>query len=107
WDCANSGTSIQIAVIDSLTGALWKDEYPGDFGSIQCKAGFRAYYFYNTIWYPYNDGLKTFLLDTIPDGNYILIMSMNDMKVYNWDSSMKQIFTDLGLTKIQTITSAK
>ncbi len=92
-------------MIDSLTGTFWLDNYPGDFGSIQCKPDpARPYYFYNTLS-PYNDAMRTFLLDTIPNGDYILIMSMNDMKVYQWDTAMKQIFTDLGLSKIQTIAS--
>ncbi|HYV95785.1 MAG TPA: C25 family cysteine peptidase [Chitinophagales bacterium] len=111
WDCANCGASMQFAVIDSLTGVFWKNYNdaancsPAYYGSTQCKVGFRSYFFYPTILHPYIEDMKTFLIDTIPDGDYIFMMSNNDMGVYNWNDTMKQIFTDLGLSKIQTITS--
>jgi hypothetical protein len=107
WDCGGNGTSFLVAVIDSTTGEFWQNPWPGDYYSIQCKATPRPYYQFNTYW-PEHWGLWD-LLDTIPDNNYVLLMSMNDMHIVwpdgtpNWDSAQIAQFTNLGLTKIAEI----
>lgn len=107
WDCGGYGTSFLVAVIDSSTGEFWENPWPGDFYSIQCKATPRPYYQFNT-YYPEHWGLWD-LLDTIPNKDYVLLMSMNDMHMVlpdgtpNWDSAQIAQFTNLGLTKIAQI----
>jgi hypothetical protein len=108
WDCGGSGTSLLVAVIDSATGNFWMNPPGGQYFSIQCKATPRPYFQFNT-YYPEHWGLWD-LLDTIPDKNYILIMSMNNMQIwnaaldtFNWSALQIEQFTNLGLSKIAEI----
>ncbi|MCS6917775.1 MAG: C25 family cysteine peptidase [Chitinophagales bacterium] len=100
WTCSNA--NVIIAVIDSSTGSFWMNPYGGLYGSIQCKLTPRIMFSYNTSQ-PINDKMISFLLDTIPDGNYILFMTVNDAKIYNWDSVQIDAFHQLGLTQVDDI----
>lgn len=107
WDCAQCGSTLLIAVIDSSNGTFWGINgqsgcAPAEYGSIQCKTGDRNACFYYTGG-ANNPVMNDFLLDTIPDGDYILLMSMNYLYAANWDSVQKQAFTNLGLSQIQNV----
>jgi hypothetical protein len=105
WECMGYGATVIFEVIDSLTGIPWINPNTGGSGglynTIQCKATPRYNFFYPTST-PYNPDVGNFL-DTVPDGDYILMMTINDANIRNWDTTMKSYFTDLGLTKINTI----
>ncbi len=102
WTCSNANGI--FAVIDSTTGTFWMNPYGGKYGSIQCKLTPRIMFSYNTNS-PRNDAMIRFMLDTVPDGNYLLYMSVNDPKIYVWDSVQINAFNQLGLTKINNISS--
>lgn len=107
WDCMGYGVTMLFEVIDSVTGLQWMNPNLGGitglYNSIQCKPTPRSNFFYNTSYTNADVGK---FLDTVPDGNYLLMMSVNDPFIRNWDTTMMQYFTDLGLTKINTIETA-
>ncbi len=106
WDCMGYGVTMLFEVIDSLTGLQWTNPNLGGifglYNSIQCKSTPRDYFLYNTNT-SNNEDVGNFL-DTVPDGNYILMMSVNDAYIRNWDSTMLGYFNELGLTQINSIT---
>ncbi|MGB3073692.1 MAG: C25 family cysteine peptidase, partial [Chitinophagales bacterium] len=107
WDCMGYGVTMLFEVIDSANGLQWMNPniggYQGLYNSIQCKETPRANFFYNTSYTNVDVGN---FLDTVPNGDYLLMMSVNDPNIRNWDSTMMKYFTDLNLTKITTIDSA-
>ncbi|MBA3647618.1 MAG: hypothetical protein H0W62_03550 [Chitinophagales bacterium] len=107
WDCGGYGTSVLFAVIDSATGIQWMNPNLGGttglYGSIQCKPNPRNMFLYNTLSAENLDVIH--FLDTIPNGDYILMMTINDANIRNWDATMLNAFTKLGLTKITSIDS--
>jgi hypothetical protein len=107
WDCMGYGATVLFAVIDSATGIQWINPNIGGisglYNSIQCKPTPRSNFFYNT--YSNDNPSVGAFLDTIPDGDYILMMTINDANITNWDTTMMSYFTDLGLSKITQINS--
>jgi len=103
WDCGGSGTTLLVAVIDSATSNFWENPVGGLYSSIQCK-GHPVPYFQFYTYDPEHWGLWS-LFDSVPDKDYILIMSMNNAYITNWDSAQIQHFTNLGLSKITNIHS--
>ncbi|MEP7128383.1 MAG: hypothetical protein ABI729_05925, partial [Chitinophagales bacterium] len=107
WDCMSYGVTMLFEVIDSANGLQWMNPnisgYNGLYNSIQCKPTPRPNFFYNTT---YNNVDVGNFLDTVPNGDYLLMMSVNDPNIRNWDSTMMKYFTDLSLTKITTINTA-
>ncbi|MEO6168409.1 MAG: C25 family cysteine peptidase [Chitinophagales bacterium] len=107
WDCMGYGVTMLFEVIDSVTGLQWINPNLGGitglYNSIQCKPTPRSNFFYNTTYT--NTDVGKFL-DTVPDGDYLLMMSINDPNIRNWDTTMMKYFTDLNLTQITTIDEA-
>lgn len=107
WDCMGYGVTMLFEVIDSVTGLQWINPNLGGitglYNSIQCKSTPRSNFFYNTSYTNADVGK---FLDTVPDGNYLLIMSVNDPYIRNWDTTMMKYFTDLNLTQINNIETA-
>lgn len=100
WTCSNA--NVIFAVIEPSTGTFWMNPYGGKYGSIQCKLTPRIMFSYNTNL-PRNDAMINFMLDTVPDGHYLLFMTVNDAKIYNWDSIQINAFNQLGLTQVNNI----
>ncbi|MCS6991225.1 MAG: C25 family cysteine peptidase [Chitinophagales bacterium] len=100
WTCSNA--QVIFAVIEPTTGTFWMNPYGGLYGSIQCKLTPRIMFSYNTLQ-PRNDAMIHFMLDTVPDGHYLLFMTVNDAKIYTWDSVQIGAFNQLGLTQINNI----
>lgn len=107
WDCMAYGVTMLFEVIDSANGLQWINPNQGGitglYNSIQCKPTPRPNFFYNTSYT--NQDVGNFL-DSVPDGDYLLMMSVNDPYIRLWDSTMMKYFTDLNLTKITTVETA-
>jgi len=105
WTCG-TGANIMFAVIDSLTGVQWESVNQGtgygQYGNIHCWPGnLNAFYFDGTspsMW----PAIEQFI-DTIPNGDYVLAMSMNDAGVYNWDTTMENAFATIGGIHLDTL----
>ncbi len=106
WTCGTSA-NLMFAVIDSLTGVQWESVSQGNgygqFGNNHCWAqNLNAFYFNgnNPAEFP---TIEAFI-DTIPQGNYVLAMSINDAGMPYWDQGMKDAFHSLGAINLDTIT---
>ena len=107
WECMGYGATMLFEVIDSSNGLQWSNPNMGGstglYNSIQCKPTPRYNFFYNTSYT--NESVGKFL-DTVPDGDYLLMLSVNDPGIRNWDTTMMKYFTDLNLSQLTTIDAA-
>ncbi len=107
WTCG-TGANLMFAVIDSLTGLQWESANQGNgygqFGNIHCwPQNLNAFYFdgNNPASFPIIEAF----IDTIPQGNYVLAMSLNNAGMPLWDQGMKDAFHSIGGYNLDTITT--
>jgi len=112
WNCGGNGgfsRGLIIAVFDSTTGFPWESELNDVqggtnqvYGNIHCKPrDFKAFPFptYNASWY---QKIIDFI-DMVPDGNYILIYSINDPKYQNFNQPLINKLQSLGSNEVTNL----
>jgi len=107
WTCG-TGANLMFAVIDSLTGLHWESVNQGSgygqFGNIHCwPQNLNAFYFDGND--PASFPLIEAFIDTIPQGNYVLAMSLNNAGMPLWDQGMRDAFHSIGGFNLDTITT--
>ncbi|HNQ66763.1 MAG TPA: C25 family cysteine peptidase [Bacteroidales bacterium] len=112
-DWGNCGTTpaMLIAVIDPETILAWSSDI-ADFGHRnypQCWSSNRPqfYFTFTTGWGTtvYYDGLNAMkaMIESVPDGHYILAYSWSNGYFENWPDSVKQTFEDMGAVYINSV----
>ncbi len=106
WTCG-TGANLMFAVIDSLTGLQWESVNQGSgygqYGNIHCwPQNLNAFYFDGNS--PISFPLIEAFIDSIPQGDYVLAMSLNNAGMANWDTTMKNAFHTIGAMNLDTIT---
>ncbi|MCH2043036.1 MAG: C25 family cysteine peptidase [Saprospiraceae bacterium] len=113
--CANQrGVYVQVLDEDDLD--VWfMPPNSSQYGAINCDAAPRNNFMYlfqtNTINAAQNsatqDDLVTFLSDTIPDGAYVLIFTLNDAGADAWNTNLVNHLTSIGVDPVDlnTLTS--
>ncbi len=107
WTCG-TGANLMFAVIDSLTGLQWESVNAGtgygQYGNIHCwPQNLNCFYFngQDAASFP---AIIAFI-DTIPQGNYVLAMSLNNAGMPLWNQPMKDAFHTIGGYDLDTITT--
>lgn len=107
--------SFMIAILDSLSFEPWKTPYNGlnpnrDYGQANingsCRSRTEEYFIYRTNNPTQMQAMRTLLLDTVPDGSYILVYSWYNIKYSDLNFSnpaIMQTFSDLGSTRVPAI----
>lgn len=107
WTC---GTSVNwlFAVIDSATGIQWESvnqgNSTGQYGNIHCHPNnLNAFYFNSTQSSNFQKIID--FIDTIPTGNYVLAMSINNPNYAGFSQELKNAFHTIGAQALDTITT--
>ena len=109
WNCGMS-VNWMFAVIDSATGIQWQSVDPeadgfGQFGNYHCvDYDLNAFYFNSTD--PTNFQKLIDFIDTIPQGNYVLAMSVNNPAYAGFTPELESAFQTIGASAIDTLTEA-
>ena len=109
WTCG-TGANLMFAVIDSLTGLQWESVNQGtgygQYGNIHCwPQNLNAFYFNGND--PASFPAIEAFIDTIPQGNYVLAMTLNNAGMPLWDQGMKDAFHTIGGMDLDTITTTE
>jgi hypothetical protein len=109
WTCG-SDVNWLFAIIDSATGIQWESISQGNgygqFGNYHCyPSNLNAFYF--SSGYASAFTLLENFIDTIPVGNYVLAMSINNAHFDLWDQPLKDAFASIGAMNIDTITTPR
>lgn len=110
WTCGY-GVNWLFAVIDSATGINWESIPQGNgfgqFNNIHCNnlANYNAFYFNSTD--PANQQAIIDFIDTIPNGDYVLAMSINDPGFAGLTPALEAAFATIGAQALDTITMLK
>ncbi len=107
--------SFMIAILDSLSFDPWRTPYNGlntnrNYGQANingsCRARSEEYFIFRANNPTQMQSMRSLLLDTVPDGNYILVYSWYNIKYSDLNfsnPSIMQTFSDLGSTRIPAI----
>lgn len=108
---------IFVSVFDSLTQEPWiNPTQSGRFGSLGCNRSASAAFFFPTDSASLLSRLNlvSFLNDTIPDGAYVLVTSMNDYGSQHWQADLNNFGTtifqsleDQGAVRIRQSTNGR
>lgn len=115
--CTVSPT-FMVAVLDSLSFESWQTPYNGqnlnrDYGQANingsCRSRSESYFMFRANSPTQLQSMRTMLLDSVPDGNYILVYSWYNIKYTDInviDPAIMQTFTTLGATKVTGISDS-
>lgn len=117
WSCTNyNGNGMKFAVFDSLTIEPWVSTYNGTgfgpYGNLHCRNyDWWDFDYYTTrpnqteqlIWHM----KMADLLDTVPEGNYVLAFSHRNHNAENYPEELYQAFESIGSGYIRTIENNK
>lgn len=110
--------SFMVAILDSLSFEPWRTPYNGlnpnrNYGQANingsCRARSEEYFIYRANNPTQMQAMRTLLLDTVPDGNYILVYSWYNIKYSDLNFSnpaIMQTFSDLGSTRVPAISDS-
>ncbi len=107
WTC---GTSVNwlFAVIDSATGIQWESVSQGNgfgqYGNYHCYPNNLNAFYFNTTTTSNFQTLINFI-DSIPQGNYVLAMSINNPNYAGFSQELKNAFHTIGAQDLDTITT--
>lgn len=104
---------VYVQVIDSSNLDIW--ELPGNtsrYGAINCDPGGRdaMVFLFETDLVPSRTHLENFLRDSIPDGFFVLVYTLNNAFVSDWDNSNPNLIPYLqsqGSTLITALEAAQ
>ncbi len=117
WSCTNyNGHGMKFAVFDTLTIEPWVSTYDGTgygpYGNLHC----RNYDWFDFDYFTYlQDSAQQAdwhhrmvgLLDTVPDGHYVLAISHRNHNAENYPEELYQAFESIGSGYIRTIENNK
>ena len=107
--------SFMVAILDSLSFEPWQTPFNGlnqnrNYGQANingsCRSRVEEYFIYRANNAIQMQAMRTLLLDTVPDGNYILVYSWYNIKYSDLNFSnpaIMQTFSDLGSTRVPAI----
>lgn len=107
WTCGN-GVNWLFAVIDSATGIQWESVDQGNgygqYGNYHCyPQNLNAFYFNSTS--PSNFQTLINFIDSIPIGDYVLAMSINNPNYGGFSQTLRNAFHTIGAQALDTITT--
>lgn len=107
WTCGG-GANLMFAVIDSTTGLQWESVNQGNglgqYGNIHCwPQNLNMFYFDGNSASDQQKVIK--FIDSIPNGNYVLLMSLNDPGIPKFPQDLKNALHKIGASKIDTIST--
>lgn len=112
--CSTS-PSFMVAILDSLSFEPWRTPFNGlnpnrNYGQANingsCRSRVEEYFIYRANSPTQMQAMRTLLLDTVPDGNYILVYSWYNIKYSDLNFSnpaIMQTFSQLGSTRVPAI----
>jgi hypothetical protein len=107
WTCGNSVNWL-FAVIDSATGIQWESISQGgglgQYGNLHCYPNNLNAFYYSTTSSASFQSIIDFI-DTIPEGNYVLAMSINNPNYAGFSQELLDAFHSIGAQDIDTITT--
>ena len=101
---------IYATVIDSANLNIWENQFGSNqFGSINCDPGGRTAYSYlfETDIPAKRTAFENFLRDSIPDGYFVILYSLNDPDADNWPSSLVTLLQNEGAAQINTLVATQ
>jgi len=111
WSNCDVTPSMLVAVINPETILAWPSD-TADYGHRnypQCFSSIRPQYYFSftTGWGTtvYYDGLNAMkaMIESVPEGHYILAYSWSNGYIENWPDSVKQTFEDLGAVNLDNV----
>ena len=114
--CA-SDRGVYVQVLEEENLDAWSMEaYSNQYGALNCDASARRNYLFLFRTHQLNasqsdatqNDLVSFLRDTIPDGAYVLLFTLNDAGAYNWNSNLLNHLNSIGVdpTALNNLTNA-
>lgn len=104
WSClSNNGNGMKIAVMNPISGELWRNpDDIGEVGQIICKTytTYDADFFTSSETHRLN--LQNFL-DSIPTGYYVLAMSHRNNYASSFSEELYQSFESIGSSQIRSL----
>lgn len=101
---------IYVTVIDSANLNIWENPYGSNlFGSVNCDPGGRTAFsfLFETDIPAKRTAFENFLRDSIPDGYFVILYSLNDADADNWQSSLLNLLQNEGSAQIGTVAATQ
>ncbi|HOZ30737.1 MAG TPA: C25 family cysteine peptidase, partial [Bacteroidales bacterium] len=111
WGNCGTAPAMLVAVIDPVTILAWSSDIEnyGHRNYPQCWSSNRPQFFFSfttgwgtTVDYSGLNAMKA-LIDSVPEGHYILAYSWSNGYFENWPDSIKQTFEDMGAVHINSV----
>lgn len=108
WSCTNyNGDGMKFAVFDTLSISPWANTDPdlnglGPFDALNC----RSYVYYDFDFFTYGEPWYSRMynmIDSVPDGYYVLAFSHRNHNAQNWPDSLYEAFESIGSNVIRTL----
>lgn len=105
--CAGMTNAIKFAVFDTIGVSPWENFDPdgdnfGTFGSLKCKPYPLFYFDFITNNEPWFSRIES-LIDSVPNGYYVLAFSHLNHNAENYPESLYQAFESIGSNVIRTL----
>jgi gliding motility-associated-like protein len=88
---------VYVQVIDPTNFTLWTIPGGGNrFGATNCHSSTASQLLFRTLFRPNQTALENFLRDSIPNGHYVMIYTLNNASASTWPNSLIQLLDSYG-----------
>jgi hypothetical protein len=96
---------IYVQVIDSNNNIWTNPGFSQRYGAVNCDAAGRTSntFLFKTSLPAKQVALYNFIQDSIPEGSYVLLYTLNNAAINSWNQSLINLFQNFGSTKIQLL----
>ncbi len=102
--CQNKNGVYVLVMEPSLN--MWNVNGSSQYGAINCDPSKPTNLFLFETANPANQAaLAEFLENTVPDGHYVMMYTLNDAKVSTWSDNLVSLLNSLGSTSIEELNS--
>jgi len=103
----NNENGVYVTVIDPTTLEPWSITNNTLYGGRNCDAANREtrWLFYDMDLLASQTALTNLLKDSIPDGHYVILHTLNDAKAISWKTDLVQFLQNQGASKVNQLVS--